>query len=56
MIHFDRFGLANAINVVAGEVNQHDVLSTIFLRTEQLLAQPFVLCSPLNLSYTAIER
>lgn len=56
MVHFDRFGLANAINVVAGEVNQHDVLSTIFLRTEQLLAQPFVLYDQSSLGYTTIER
>jgi hypothetical protein len=43
MIHFDRFGLADTINIVACEVDQHDVLGTIFLRTKQLLAQPFVL-------------
>ena len=44
MIHFDRLGLANTINIIACEVNQHDVLGSIFLRTKQLLAQPLVLC------------
>ena len=44
MIHFDSFGLADTINIVACEVNQHDVLGSIFLRTKQLLAQSLVLC------------
>lgn len=55
MIHFDCFGLADTINIVAGEVNQHDVLSTIFLRTEQFLAQPFILYGQSKLRYTIIE-
>jgi hypothetical protein len=30
MIHFDRLGLADTVDVVAGKVNQHDMLCSIF--------------------------
>jgi hypothetical protein len=32
MIHFDRLGLADTINVITRKINQHDMLSPIFLR------------------------
>ena len=44
MVHFDRLGLADPINVITCEIHQHDMLSPIFLGAQQLLAQSFVLC------------
>lgn len=44
MVHFDRLGLAYTINVITREIHQHDMLSSIFLRVQQNLAQSFVLC------------
>ena len=38
MIHFDRLGLADTIDIITCKVNQHDVLGSVFLRTKQLLA------------------
>lgn len=44
IVHLDRLGLAHAVDVVAGQVDKHDVLCAVFLRREQLLSEPGVLC------------
>ena len=31
MIHFDRLGLADAVDIIAREVDQHDMLGSILL-------------------------
>ena len=43
VIHFDRLGLADTVDIIAREIHQHDMLSSIFLGVQQLLAQPLVL-------------
>lgn len=44
-INLDRRRLAHAIDIVSGQVDEHYVFSSVFLRVEQLLAQPFIFCS-----------
>ena len=43
MIHFDRLGLTDTVDIVAREIHQHDMLSSIFLGVQQLLTKPLVL-------------
>ena len=43
MVYLDRLGLANTVDIIAREIDQHDMLSSIFLGVQQLLAQPLVL-------------
>jgi hypothetical protein len=43
MIHLDRLGLADAVDIIACEIHQHDMLSSVFFGVQQLLAQPLVL-------------
>lgn len=45
LIHFHGFRLANAINIVASQINEHDMLCPIFGGGEKLLAQTVVLCN-----------
>lgn len=40
----DRLGFTHAVDVVTREIDQHDVFRTVFLRVEQFLAKPLVLC------------
>jgi hypothetical protein len=43
MIHLDRLGLADTVDIIACEIHQHDMLSSIFLGVQQCLAQLLVL-------------
>lgn len=38
MIYFDSLGLADTVDIITCEINQHDMLCSIFFRVEQLLA------------------
>ena len=43
MVYFDRLGVANPVHVVASQVNQHDMLCPIFLRSQKLSTETFIL-------------
>ena len=44
VIDLDCLWLANTINVVASQINEHNVLCPILLRIQENLTQLFVLC------------
>ena len=43
VVHLDRVRLANTVDIIACEIHQHEMLSSIFFRAEQLLTQLLVL-------------
>ena len=43
MVHFNRLGLANPIDIISCQIDQHDVLGAILLRREEYGTQLLVL-------------
>lgn len=48
MVDLDGVGLADTVDVVAGEIDEHDVFGPVFLGRAELFAQDLVLCTGMN--------
>jgi len=44
MIDLDSLWLTNAVYIVASQINQHNMLGTIFFRGKKGCSQSFILC------------
>lgn len=50
IVHVHRLGLADPVDVVSGQIDQHDVLGSILLRCQKSLSELDVLCNLVSMA------